>query len=99
MCLRKIFPKVCWIFKCLTKSNIVAKEIQRRGETSKSIKLGSKMTIADLRNKASAAQGIAKQVKNVRIYMIVTDETEENGRNVMFTVKIPKWNSSKEFLV
>jgi len=73
----------------------IAKEIQRRGETSKSIKLGSKMTIADLRNKASAAQGIAKQVKNVRIYMIVTDETEENGRNVMFTFR----DLTKDFLV
>ncbi len=44
------------------------------------------MTISDLRNKVGAAEGMAKQVKNIRIYLEVTEETEESGRNVLLTV-------------
>jgi len=44
------------------------------------------MTIADLKNKVIAAQGVAKQVKIVRVYMQVTESTEESGRNILYTV-------------
>lgn len=54
---------------------------------SKSIKLGPKMNVADLKNKIANAQDIAKKFKTVRVYMKVTDETEESGRNVIFTFR------------
>ena len=44
------------------------------------------MTISDLKNKIIAAQGVAKQVKIVRVYMQVTESTEESGKNILYTV-------------
>ena len=64
----------------------MSKQIAKKAETSKSIKLGSKMTISDLKNKIIAAQGVAKQVKIVRVYMQVTESTEESGKNILYTV-------------
>jgi len=72
----------------------LSKQIQKKAETSKSIKLGSKMTISDLKNKIIAAQGVAKQVKIVRVYMQVTESTEESGRNILYTFR----DLGKDFL-
>ncbi len=54
------------------------------------------MTIADLKNKIIAAQGVAKQVKIVRVYMQVTESTEESGRNILYTVTIEIFLFSKQ---
>lgn len=68
-------------------SYILVNKAREKAVESKSIKLGPKMNVADLKNKIANAQEIAKKFKTVRVYMKVTDETEESGRNVIFTVK------------
>lgn len=52
----------------------------------KTIKLGAKMTISDLRNKMRAASELAKKTDIIRITMPVTEETADAGRNVIMTV-------------
>ena len=69
-------------------SYIIVNKAKEKAVESKSIKLGPKMNVADLKNKIANAQEIAKKFKTVRVYMKVNEETEESGRNVIFTVKI-----------
>lgn len=68
-------------------SHIIVNKAREKAVESKSIKLGPKMNVADLKNKILSAQEIAKKFKTVRVYMKVTEETDESGRNVIYTVK------------
>jgi hypothetical protein len=68
-------------------SHIIVNKAREKAVESKSIKLGPKMNVADLKNKILNAQEIGKKFKTVRVYMKVTEETDESGRNVIYTVK------------
>jgi len=60
----------------------------------KTVKLGARMTISDLRNKMRAASELSKKTDVIRITMPVNPETADAGRNVMMTFA----DMSKEFL-
>ena len=64
---------------------LVNKTRQRTGQT-KTVKLGPKMTNSDLNTKIELAKEMAKRAKTVRVFMRVNEETEESGRNIIFTV-------------
>lgn len=60
---------------------------RERAVESKSLKLGAKMTVADLKNKIVSAQEMAKKYMTVRVYMRVTEDNESSGRNVIYTFR------------
>lgn len=72
--------------------NIISVQTKGKGhKDSKAIKLGPKMTIADLKTKVQLAAELAKKNKFIRVNMTVDEASEEAGKNIIYTVKRSKF--------
>ena len=59
---------------------------QKKGKRPYNMKLGPNITLADLKTKVSKANEASKKTKTIKVYMSVTDENEEPGKNIFATV-------------